>query len=581
MNGADDALILIRRQLARGFAFAFFISLFITLLHLTVPLFMLQVYDRVLNSRSLETLTLLVIVAVGALGVFAMLEYIRGRVFQILAHALSLRLGRPALEAAVGQAIRGGAGESGQAVRDLGEIHGLLSSPAAAVPLELLWSPLFLVVLFLLHPLYGAIALGSAVVLILFGVAADAATRNLQGEAKQAGGELAADMAAAVRHAEVIEAMGMLPALVRRWRPVQLRMLAMLDRGGAHSKAISSASRSARFTMQIATLATGAALVINHAVTPGTLIAASVLMGRLLMPFEQMVESWRRWASARAAYARICNALASDRALRRSGPLPRPEGSLRVEQLVYMPPNRDRPLLKGLSFALEPGEVLGITGPSAAGKSTLARLLVGVLAPTAGRVYLDGQCVFQWNREDFGAHVGYLPQTVSLLDGTIRANIARMADADPAAVIEAARAAGVHDMIGRLPFGYETKIGEHGMPMSGGQRQRIGLARALFGHPRLIVLDEPNAHLDFEGEQALIQAVRRAADGGAVVILISHRPSIMAASDKLMVLADGAVEQFGPRLEVLRSITPKPQVVRPGPVQDRVRPLPAVAGGGS
>jgi ATP-binding cassette subfamily C protein len=573
MTGADEALTLVRRQLIRGFLFALLISFFISILHLTVPLFMLQVYDRVLNSRSLETLTMLVIVAVGALGVFAVLEYIRGRVFHILAQSISLRLGRPALQAAVGQSLRGQNRESGQAVRDLGEIHGLLSSTAASAPLELLWSPLFLLVLFLLHPLYGAIAIGSALILLLFGAFADLATRTPNAEARQASGQLIADMTAATRHAEVIEGMGMLPALVRRWRPTQCRMLAMLDRGNAHSKAISSASRSARFTMQVATLATGAALVIQHTVTPGTLIAASVIMGRLLMPFEQLIESWRRWALAYTAYDRIREALANGRGGRNQVALPRPAGHLKVDQLVYMPTNRDRPLLKGLSFSLEPGEVLGVTGPSAVGKSTLARLLVGVVAPTAGRVYLDGHCVFQWEREDFGGIVGYLPQNVSLLNGTIRANIARMSDADPALVIEAARAAGVHEIIGRLPFGYETPIGENGTPLSAGQQQRIGLARALFGSPRLIVLDEPNANLDFEGEQALLRAIRRAAEGGATVILISHRPSVMAVSDKLLVLKDGTIEQFGPRAEVLKSITLRPQVVQGDPGARDARPV--------
>jgi ATP-binding cassette subfamily C protein len=364
-----------------------------------------------------------------------------------------------------------------------------------------------------------------------------------------------------MRHVEVIEAMGMLPALAQRWRPVQHRMLALLDRGNAHGKAISSAARSVRFAMQIATLATGAALVIEHAITPGALIAASVLMARLLMPFEQLVESWRRWASAHAAYGRIRDALAHGQGGRHSVALPRPEGHLVVDQLVHMLADRDRPLLKGISFTLAPGEVLGIIGPSAAGKSTLARLLVGLMPPTAGRVYLDGHCVYQWERAGFGANVGYLPQNVSLLSGTIRDNIARMADVDARLVIEAAREAGVHEMIGRLPFGYETPIGEHAQTLSGGQCQRIALARALFGNPRLLVLDEPNASLDFEGEQALLRAIRNAAQRGAAVVLIAHRPSIMSVSDKLLVLNDGCMEQFGARADILKTITPRPQVV--------------------
>ena len=553
--------MLIRRQLVRGVLFALLVSFFISLLHLTVPLFMLQVYDRVLSSRSLETLTMLVIVAVGALVVFAVLEYARSRVFHILASSTARRLGLPVIQAAVGQALRGQGREPGQAVRDLGEIHSLLSSPAACTPLELLWSPVFLLVLFLLHPIYGVLALGSAFVLVLFGVLADFATRRPQAEVRQASGQLTGDISAAMRHAEVIAAMGMLPALAERWRATQRRMLTMLDTSNAYGKAISSASRSARFTMQIATLATGAALVIEHAITPGTLIAASVMTGRLLMPFDQLIETWRRWSAAHAAYGRIRGLLASRHSANEAKALPRPDGHLAVEQLVYLPAERARPLLKGLSFSLASGEVLGITGPSAAGKSTLARLLVGALAPTAGRIYLDGQCVFQRERASFGANVGYLPQNVALLGGTIRQNIARMADADPALVIAAARAAGVHDMIGRLPFGYETPTGDHGPSLSGGERQRIGIARALFGNPRLLVLDEPNAHLDFEGEQGLLRAIRAAADGGATVVLISQRPSIMAVADQLLVLNGGVIEQFGPRGEVLKSITPQPQVV--------------------
>lgn len=564
MTATDDPLSLIRQQILRATLFTCGLSFFLSLLQLAMPLFMLQVYDRVLNSRSIPTLVMLAIVTLGALLVLAILEFLRARIFHVLSAMFVERLSLPTLQATLGRMIDGPGEEPGQAIRSLNELRGFLSSNAISVPFELLWTPLFLIVLFLLHPLYGLVAIVSAVVLILLGVLADLVTRRPLREARQADSALMADIGAAVRHAEAIDAMGMLPALARRWRPTQSRMLMLLDRGNGRGKAVGAASRWARLAMQIAVISTGAVLIIDHAATPGSMIAANVLMGRLLMPFEQLIGAWRHWMSAQAARASLRDLLDASRNRRNRLTLPRPEGHLAVDQLVYVPPGQDRPVLKGLSFSLEPGEVLGVIGPSAAGKSTLARLLVGIAAPSAGGVYLDGHSVFQWERESFGAHVGYLPQSVSLLNGTVRENIARMGEADANAVIAAARKAGVHEMIGRLPFGYETPVGENGLSLSGGQRQRIALARALFGDPRLLVLDEPNANLDHEGEQALLRAIHAAARGGAAVVLIAHRPSVMMVADKLLVLKDGRIEQFGPRAEILPNITPRPQIVREG-----------------
>ncbi|HET8728836.1 MAG TPA: type I secretion system permease/ATPase [Alphaproteobacteria bacterium] len=562
----SDVIASLRRLLAQGMLFALLLSFFLSLLQLTVPLFMLQVYDRVMSSRSLETLTMLVIVAVGCLVVFGILDFIRGRVYLVIGDAIGRRLNTPAVEAAVRETIEGQGREANQAIRDLSELRGFVTGNAISVPLELVWAPLFLVVLFLLHPAYGAVAIASAVVLILFGVLGDITTRRPLEEARKTSNRGLADVSAAVRHAEVIDAMGMLPAIARRWQRTQERTLGLMLRGGSNAKAIAASSRSARFSMQIAILATGAVLVIDHEVTAGSMIAASIIMGRLLLPFEQLIEGWRQWVFAHAAYKRINEILAEGRNKRQTMPLPRPDGRLTVDQLVYLPPGQDHPVIKGIAFNLEPGEVLGVIGPSAAGKSTLARLIVGVLAPTAGSVSLDGHNVYQWERESFGNYVGYLPQNVALLDGTVRDNIARMRDADPKLVVEAARKAGVHEMIGRLPFGYDTPIGESGPNLSGGQRQRIALARALFGDPRLLVLDEPNANLDHEGERALLRTIEAAKRAGTTVVLIAHRPSIVTVVDKLLVLNDGRIEQFGPRTDVIKSVTPSPAVLRRGGV---------------
>jgi ATP-binding cassette subfamily C protein len=301
--------------------------------------------------------------------------------------------------------------------------------------------------------------------------------------------------------------------------------------------------------MQMAALCAGVILVIRQDVSPGSMMACSIIMGRLLLPFEQMVDGWRQWVVAATAWKKLQSLLVEEVPPRDRTPTPLPHGPLIVEGLVYAPPGADMPIIKGVSFTLEPGEVLGIAGASAAGKSTLARLITGVLKPTAGGVYLDGHSTYVWERGSFGRAVGYLPQSVSLIEGTIRENIARMEACDPKAVIAAARLAGVHDMIGRLPFGYDTDVAENGHMLSGGQRQRIGLARALYGNPRLLVLDEPNANLDAEGEAALLRAIAHAKSEGAIVVIIAHRASVMQAADRLIVIENGRIAQDGARGE--------------------------------
>ncbi|OAP34054.1 ABC transporter ATP-binding protein [Sinorhizobium americanum] len=549
-------MLKVRRVFVVTLLYAALLSACINLLQLTLPVYMMQVQDRVLNSQSMDTLVMLTILAVGALVVFGVLEFIRAMTFQAMGSAVVRWLNLPVLTAAVQASADQGLGRATQSLRDLTELRGFLTSSAVSAPLDALWSPIFLGVLFLLHPLFGLIGAIAVVVLVCCGLLTDLLTRQLMKEASQANIEAVSKIGATLRHAEAIEAMGMLPALARRWRAAQLHALAALETSGSRSRAMASITRGLRLSIQIVALASGALLVVEQAVTPGAMMATSILVGRLLQPFDSIVENWRQWVLAFSSWRRIEAALNQDLVVRQTMPTPPSQGDLVVDKLVYAAPGVEVPIIKGISLTLSPGEVLGIVGPSAAGKSTLARLLVGILKPTAGGVFLDGNNVYLWERGSFGRMAGYLPQSVSLLEGTIRENIARMEESDPHKVLEAARLAEVHDMIGRLPLGYDTPVGDGQLSLSGGQRQRIALARCLYGRPRLIVLDEPNANLDAIGERALVRAIEQARNDGAIVVMIAHRPAIMQVADKLLVLEGGRITQFGPRTDVVASMLP-------------------------
>lgn len=545
-----------QRSAVRVALFAAFVSLFLSVLQLLVPLYMLQLYDRVLNSRSLDTLIALTVITIAGLAVYAVLDFIRSKAFLVLGEKISHRLSVPVLQAAVAESLQKPSANHAQALRDVGELRLLVTSSAFGMPFDALWAPFFFIVLFLLHPAYGAVALAGGAVLIGLGVVVELVSRRPLARASDANNRIFAMIGSAMRNAEVIEAMGLLAPLAARWRRLQQQALALMNQGSSTSRAAASASKALRLGVQVCMLATGVYLVLDHQASPGSVIAASIIMARALLPFEQLIDGWRQWVFAIAAYDRIRTLLGAGESARQTLPLPVHEGRLVADRVVFVPPGGDRPVLKGVSFVVEPGEVLGIVGPSGAGKSTLARLLMGIWAPTSGGVYLDGQNVFLWERDSFGQNVGYLPQNVALLDGTVRDNIARFTDADPKDVVEAARQADVHELIGRLPNGYDTEVRDTGFNLSGGQRQRLALARALFGKPRLLVLDEPNSNLDNAGERALIRAIESARRAGTAVVLIAHRPSIIAAVDKILVLKDGLVEQFGPRTEIIRTIVP-------------------------
>ena len=410
---------------------------------------------------------------------------------------------------------------------------------------------MFILVIWLLHPWLGVLALLGAVLLFALALGSEIVMRAPLGEANERWLAAQRRGETALRNAEVVHAMGMLPALLRRWHADNDRVLDQQAQAGDRGAAIVGMAKFLRLFLQIGVLGLGAYLVLRGELTGGGMIAGSILLGRALAPVEQAIGAWKGLVGARASHDRLQALLRRQRPAAPAVRLPVPEGRVSVERLVFAPPGGDRPILKQVEFELAAGEVLAVIGPSGSGKSTLCRLIVGIWPPTSGHVRLDGAEVHTWDRGDFGRHVGYLPQDVELFAGTVRDNIARMSEAPDEAVIEAARLAGAHDMILRLRGGYGAEIGAHGAVLSGGQRQWIGLARAMFGQPRLVVLDEPNASLDQAGEAALIDAIGRLKAQGTTVILVAHRPSLLVHVDKLLVLREGAGVLFGPREEVL------------------------------
>lgn len=576
MMAAERGEALFRDAMRRclpGIAFAVVMGVVLNALTLVLPLYTIQVYGRVLASRSVETLTFLTLLALAALVFHAILDYVRGRVFMVVGERFVRQLNAQTMEAAVIAALRRPQVASANAVRDLQDLRQFITSGPIGVPFDALMSPMFLVVLYLLHPLYLAVALIGIALMLALSFAIEIIARRPAALANEALLRAQARASAAVRHAEVVEAMGMLPAIVRRWRTEQNHALAILGHGSQAAKAISAITRAVRMALQIAMLAAGALVVIEEPIGPGVIVAGAIIMGRALQPYEQLIDGWRQWTNALSALGRL-RALLSERVDARSTvAVAAAAGPFAAEGVGFVPAGHDRAILKGISFALEPGEALGVIGPSGAGKSTLARLLVGVFRPTTGGIYLDGHDVAGWERESFGRHVGYLPQNPILLEGTIADNIARFTDADIAQVIAAAKLADIHETIGRLAQGYETRLSEASLALSGGQRQRIALARALFGNPRLVVLDEPNSNLDLPGEQALVTAVRRIKAEGAIVVLIAHRMSVMGVADKVIVLRDGRCERYGERAAVMSGLGAAPSTATGRLGEARLAPL--------
>ncbi len=541
-----------------GFVLLGVVSCFINILILTSPIYMIQTFDRVLSSGRTETLIYLTLIAGIAVLFMGLLEMVRGRLLQRISRWLGRRLG-PDLIASSMNGTRYGLNQGAQPLRDLQVLRGFVGSPSINALFDAPWAPLFIVVIWLLHPWLGILALVAAVVLLLVAFANEWMSRKALKKAGHMSIVSTQNADSAVRNAEVFHAMGMLPGFLRSWSERETQALNLHQSAGDMNATLVGFSKFMRLFVQILILALGAYLVLKGELTSGGMIAGSILLGRALAPVEQSIGAWKAFVNARDAYGRLRSLLEKLPPATDTMPLPAPRGDLACEQVIYVPQGRENPVLNGVNFELSHGEALGIIGPSAAGKSTLCRIIVGMWRPTRGRARLDGADLFAWPADQLGPYLGYLPQDVELFAGSVRENIARLdQEAEPARVVEAAMAAGVHDMILHLPNGYETEIGEGGAYLSGGQRQRIGLARALYGQPRLIVLDEPNANLDNDGEEALVGAIQQAKGWGAAVVIVAHQPRILRPVDKLLLLREGRMELFGPRDEVLAKLRPKP-----------------------
>jgi PrtD family type I secretion system ABC transporter len=547
------------RECRRAFAGVAMFSGVVNLLMLAGPLYMLQVYDRVLTSRSVPTLVVLSILLVGAYAFQGALDLIRSRVVVRAAALLDGRLAHAVhgavINLAVGTKHRA---EGPQPVRDLDQIRTFMTGNGPIAFIDLPWIPVFLFICALVHPWLGITATAGGVVLFMMTLLTERASRIPARGVAQDAGTRSAMVEANRRNAETITAMGMAGSLAQRWSAINNRYIATAARLSDVAGSYGSLSKVLRLLLQSAMLGLGAYLVIGQELGSGAMIAASIMMGRALAPIETTIANWRAFVAARQSLGRLSEALTRavpKRAADAPTTLPRPARSVAVEQLAVAAPGSATPIVRGVQFGLNAGEALGVIGPSGAGKTSLVRALVGLWRPLKGSVRLDGAALDQWDGELLGRHLGFVSQTVELFDGTIAENIARMSVApDAEGVIRAARAAGAHDMILRLPSGYDTKVGEGGEALSGGQRQRIALARALYGEPFLVVLDEPNANLDTEGEAALHQAIVELKTRGAIVVLITHRPATLSACDRLLVLADGVQQGFGPRDEILRKL---------------------------
>jgi PrtD family type I secretion system ABC transporter len=542
-------------HLLRYFAYAGLFSLAINVLLLVPAIYMLQVFDRVLSGRSEETLVMLSVGALAALGMRAALDVLRARLLAACGLALDRWLGPSVLQGLLDQTARLGGTEHVNGLRDVGTLRGFLVGPGVIALFDAPWLPLFLLLIYLFHPVLGALALLGAALMLGIAALNERFTRQPLERVQAEGRRTGRFIDAATRNAETVSALGMQGAVIERWGALNEAALREQREASRLGGTFAGLTKFTRQGIQMGMLGAGAYLVISQNLSAGVMIATTIILGRALAPVEMLVGGWRNLVDVRSAWIRLTKLFDAKPASGPTTELPAPRGSVSVERLVFAFPRAERPVLRGVSFSLPNGESLGIIGPTAAGKTTLARLLVGVWKPVSGAVRLDGVDVSTWDRGQLGPFIGYVPQVVEMFGGTVAENIARLGPPDATAVVHAAQRAYAHEMILRLPKGYDTETGEVGEGLSPGQRQRIALARALYGEPRLVVLDEPNANLDVDGDAALLRAMDDLKQAGVTVVVIAHRPSLLGGVDKLLVLKDGAVDLFGPRAEIMARVT--------------------------
>lgn len=548
-----DAALLCYRRL---FGVLALFSGVINLLMLVPSIYMMQVFDRVLTSRNETTLLMLTLILLGLYLLSSMLEWVRGQVMIKMSAGIDAQLGERVFGAAFERSLKEHSANPAQVLSDLTTIRQFVTGQGLIALFDAPWLPIYLIVAFLFHPWLGLFTVLGASILVGLAIWNELATRKSLAEANQLSVVSANYVNSTLQNAEVIQAMGMLNVLRRRWFSLQQRIISAQADASDRSARISSMTRFVRITWQSLSLGLGAMLVLENEISAGVMIAVSVLLGRAMAPVEQVIGSWRQMGNAKNSYERLSRLLEEFPKPQQRMALPAPSGALRIDQLVIIPPGAQQPAVNGVTLALAKGEVLAVIGPSASGKSSLARAMVGIWPAARGSVRLDGAEVGQWSREALGPHLGYLPQDIELFDGSIAENIARFGEVDSNKVIEAARLAGIHEMVLHFPKGYDTPLGIGGLGLSGGQKQRIALARALYGQPALLVLDEPNSNLDEAGEAALVRAVGTLKAAGSTVVLVTHRPSILGVVDKLLFLKEGVQQLFGPRDQVLKALTP-------------------------
>lgn len=557
-NMITDAL----KKGKNSFICAALFSLASNLLYLALPIYTNQIYSRVLNSHSGSTLLVLTGGALVVFMVSGVLDHYRTQVLTNFSVAFDRQLASPTFAALFDLVVRRMGGSHAQALRDLDAIRGAISGAAVSVLFDLPWMPIFMGLLFIIDPWIGVVTLVGGIILLILAVLQDRATHSALKQASAASIKSYSFTDAALRNSEVVRALGMLPTLGSAWAGYRQMAQRMTIVASSRGSFYSSTIRFVRMGIQIATIAVGAYLVIAGDIASGLLFANMILASRALAPIDRIVGSWKVLFEASQSYRRLEKALSDYEPPVPATQLPVPQGRIAFEGVSFSTTVSPTPILVGAGFLIQPGEMVGIIGPSGAGKSTLLRLMVGIWKPTTGTVRLDGADVYSWERGNFGQYVAYQPQDTELFAGTVRDNICRfLPDAQDADIIKAAQAAGAHELILRLPKGYETELGEGGSVLSAGQRQRVGLARTLYGDPKVAVLDEPNANLDAEGEAALAEAIKGLKERGTTVVMVSHKPSVLAHADKLMMLRGGRIERFGPREEVMRSLTPQKKPV--------------------
>ena len=533
-----------------------FFSLFINALMLVPTFYMLQVYGRVLTSGSIVTLVMLTIIMTVLVATMGALELVRSRMMVRVSTKHDVLLSRDVYRASFKRALdSGGMDASAQSLNDLTGLRQFMTGNGLFAFFDAPWLPIYIAVMFMFHPWYGWVALGSAIILLCLAALNEKMTGKALAEANKENISANLYTTKNLRNAEVIESMGMLNTLIHRWSARQKNVLMLQSAASDKGGAIASISKTFRMLIQSLILGLGAYLAVNHEISAGLVIAGSVLLGRALAPIDLIIGSWKGFISARSQYSRLNDILDKQKAESERMSLPTPEGHVQVENIIVSPPGSRTPVIKGISFTVPSGTVVGVIGPSASGKSTLARALLGVWVPQHGVVRLDGADIGNWDKDELGPHIGYLPQDIELFEGSISENIARFCAVDAKKVVIAAKVAGVHEMILQLPEGYDTIIGSDGVNLSGGQRQRIGLARAIYGNPRLIVLDEPNSNLDEVGEKALSIAIQQLKATGATIFVITHRTSILTQLDRLLVMNNGTLSMYGPREQVMTELS--------------------------